>query len=115
MAFQIGYTVLPPMSDSESDVDSDRGGHSDTSSAWTTEHKHEYRPLKENEFRLLVLNPGLPDEPIECFLEHYTVNRAKTYQALSYVWGGDSKDSSYYIKVDGHPFQVTKNLKDFLL
>jgi Heterokaryon incompatibility protein (HET) len=115
MAFQVQSTVLPPMSDSESDVDSDSRGHSDTFSAWTIEQKLEYRPLKENEFRLLVLNPGLPDEPIECFLEHYNINQAKPYQALSYVWGGDSKDSSCYIKVDGHPFQVTKNLKDFLL
>jgi hypothetical protein len=93
MAFQAEYMVLPPMSDSESDVDFDGGGHSDTSSAWTTEHKHEYRPLKENEFRLLVLNPGLPDEPIGCFLEHYTVNRAKPYQALPRTRAATSKST----------------------
>jgi hypothetical protein len=49
-----------------------------------TERKHEYRPLSPNEIRLLALNPGLPDEPIECFLEHHSANQAKPYDALSY-------------------------------
>jgi len=44
-----------------------------------------YRPLKANEIRLLVLNPGLSDDPIECFLEHYPVHECKSYQVLSYV------------------------------
>ena len=78
--------VLPPVheSDSESDTDLDDGRSSSLS---VTERKHEYRSLKPNEIRLLVLNPGLPDEPIECFLEHYSANQAKPYEALSYVWG----------------------------
>ena len=53
-------------------------------SLFVTKRKHEYRPLIPNEIRLLVLNPGLPDEPIECFLEHYSANQAKPYEALSY-------------------------------
>src|ERR1700761_8521044 len=76
-------------------------------------YEHEYRPLKSDEIRLLILNPGRPGEPIECFLEHYPLDRAKRYRALSYVWG-DSQASSV-IQVDGYPFKVTSNLKDFLV
>lgn len=115
MSFNVGYAVLPPMSDSESDPDSNGDAHSHASSAPITNSTHVYRPLKENEFRLLVLNPGLPEEPIECFLEHSVLNQAKPYQALSYVWGGDAQQSDCYIYVDGRPFHVTQSLKDFLL
>jgi hypothetical protein len=73
--------------------------------------KHEYRPLKANEIRLLVLNPGAPDEPIECYLEHYNVNQAKAYQALSYVWGSTQDPGA--IQVDGSDFTVTRSLMDF--
>lgn len=105
MGFRACYVVPPPVheSDSESDIDLDDGRSSSLS---VTERKHEYRSLKPNEIRLLVLNPGLPDEPIECSLEHYSANQAKPYEALSYVWG-DTRDSSF-IRVDGCPFKVSR-------
>ncbi|KIW00453.1 uncharacterized protein PV09_07978 [Verruconis gallopava] len=71
-----------------------------------------YRPLKAEEFRLLVLNPGFSDEPIECFLEHYPVNGSKPFKALSYVWGTAMHNEP--IRVDGFEFSVTENLYAFL-
>jgi hypothetical protein len=72
MGFAAGTMVLPSFhrSDYELDTDMDNGRSSSPS---VTERKHEYRRLKPNEIRLLVLNPGLPDELIECFLEQYSV------------------------------------------
>lgn len=79
----------------------------------TSERKHEYRTLGPNEICLLILNPGLPNEPIECSLEHCSVNQVKKYQALCCAWG-DTRDLSS-IEVDDCPFQVSRNLKDFLV
>jgi hypothetical protein len=71
-----------------------------------------YRPLKANEIRLLVLNPGLSEDPIECFLEHYPVHECKSYQALSYVWGTSTYSDP--IHVSGYSFYATENLHSFL-
>ena len=99
-------TTLPPIvySDADSDSDGDekikpRRGHS-------------YRPLKSNEIRLLILNPGKREDPIECYLEHYGVSSAKSYHALSYVWGDTSNPAK--IRLDGSEFPVTYNLGAFL-
>jgi Heterokaryon incompatibility protein (HET) len=113
MAFKPDYEVLPPVSTSNSESDDGLAERDSCTIFATSERKHEYRTLGLNEVRLLILNPGLPDEPIECFLEHYSVNQAKKYQALSYAWG-DPRDVSS-IQVDGCPFQVSRNLKDFLV
>ena len=113
MAFRPGYVVLPPVDISDSESDEGVAEQDSRTTFTTSERKHEYRTLSPNEIRLLILNPGLPDEPIECFLEHYSVNQAKKYQALSYAWG-DIRDVSS-IQVDGCPFQVSRNLKDFLV
>ena len=83
MAFKPDYEVLPPVSTSNSESDDGLAERDSCTTFATSERKHEYRTLGLNEVRLLILNPGLPDEPIECFLEHYSVNQAKKYQALS--------------------------------
>jgi hypothetical protein len=109
-SLQAAFTTLPPYrsgSDSETDLEEVECSYN------SHERVHEYRPLEADEMRLLVLNPGSTDDPIECYLEHYTVNQAKTYQALSYVWG-DHRNQEV-IQVDGCSFKVTKNLKDFLI
>jgi len=106
----VGSITFPPYRGPDSDSDSEISSDKDLSSS--SQAQHEYRPLKPDEVRLLVLNPGLPDEPIRCFLETYTVNQAKAYDALSYVWG-DTQDSRL-IQVDGCPFKVTRNLYNFL-
>ena len=108
------YTVLPPLGSSlDADTDEEEDDEAQLASiSDTSPRKHEYRRLKPDEIRLLVLNPGLPEEPIRCFLEHHSVNRAKRYMALSYVWR-NPKDS-LFIQVDGRPFKVTENLRAFL-
>ena len=76
------------------------------------EHEHIYRPLKPDEIRLLILNPGEEVDQIECYLEQYSVNAPKFYMALSYVWG-DVLDSRF-ITLDGCDFPVSRNLESFL-
>ena len=108
-SLRAGYTILPPRPRSNSETDLEEVECSYNSH----ERVHEYRPLEADEMRLLVLNPGFPDDPIECYLEHYTLNHAKPYQALSYVWG-DPRNQEV-IQVDGCSFKVTKNLNNFLV
>src|SRR6186713_1275521 len=74
-------TALPPVqySDPESDAEPELDSFE--------KRQHVYRPLRSDEIRLLVLNPGTGNDPIECYLEHYPVGSAKPYLALSYVWG----------------------------
>jgi hypothetical protein len=109
-SMKMGMQVLPHYKHSDSDAESE----SEELYLQNTDFSQRivYRPLKANEIRLLVLNPGLSDDPIECFLEHYPVNQSKSYQALSYVWG-----TSIYpdpIRVGGFSFHVTENLHSFL-
>ncbi|KAK5684751.1 hypothetical protein LTS10_002825 [Elasticomyces elasticus] len=107
----IGSTTLPPYRGADSsDADSSTSSAADSSSL--SQSQHGYRPLKTDEVRLLILNPGLPDDPIQCFLETYTVDQAKNYDALSYVWG--NTEDLLPIQVDGCAFKVTRNLHDFL-
>jgi hypothetical protein len=110
-------TILPPFRlgylDSDGDTGLEDGLSSHSSSSSIEERNHEYKRLKFDEIRLLVLNPGMPNDPIECYLEHYPVSQTKPYEALSYVWG-DTQDS-YLIQLDGCPFKVTENLKNFLV
>lgn len=73
---------------------------------------HRYRSLESDEVRLLVLNSGQPNDPIECYLEHWIVHKAKSYTALSYVWGHEG--GRVGIQVDGCAFAVTNNLYGFL-
>ena len=73
-----------------------------------------YTPLKRNEIRLLILNPGNKDEPINCFLENFPVAKPKPFAALSYVWGQDTPETRRSILLDGYPVTVTANLYAFL-
>jgi hypothetical protein len=100
------YEVLPAIE--YSDPDSDAESESETK----PEREHTYRALKPDEIRLLILNPGEEDDPIECYLEHYSVNAPKFYMALSYVWG-DTLDPRC-ITLDGCNFPVSRNLESFL-
>lgn len=97
---------LPPVhySDPESDAELEL--------ADLDKRQHVYRPLRHDEIRLLILNPGKADDPIECYLEHYPVSSEKPYLALSYVWG--STANPLLIRLDGCNFPVTANLGAFL-
>ncbi len=45
-----------------------------------------YPLLKANEFRLVFLLPGEGDEPIECYVQTYTLDDCPRYEAISYTW-----------------------------
>ncbi|KAF2685947.1 HET-domain-containing protein, partial [Lentithecium fluviatile CBS 122367] len=64
--------------------------------------------------RILILHPGLKDEPLKCSLKLERLGSMDTeYEALSYVWG--SEVASDTIQLGSGPFYVTRNLLDALL
>jgi hypothetical protein len=44
-----------------------------------------YTPIKENEFRIVTIQPGSDDDPIRCNLSVVEDDHVPEYQALSYV------------------------------
>ncbi|QIW99707.1 hypothetical protein AMS68_005225 [Peltaster fructicola] len=47
-----------------------------------------YRPLKENEIRLMILHPG---SDITCDPVHVSLTALPSYETISYVWGKDTE------------------------
>src|SRR5258708_3736188 len=76
--------------------------------------KFEYNPLNpdSSEIRLLILEPGEWDSPINCRLEHEFLDTNPRYEALSYTWG----DASNLREIHLHAvsFNVTANLESAL-
>lgn len=71
--------------------------------------KEIYKPLIEGEFRLLVLEPGPDQDPnISVRLIQCRPQSAPTYDALSYVWGDQSRKTT--ISLNGMPFGIAANL-----
>ncbi|KUJ11220.1 HET-domain-containing protein, partial [Mollisia scopiformis] len=69
-----------------------------------------YIPLKQQhqEIRLVTLQPGKWDDPIQCELSTMHLHEAhSSYEALSYVW--DAEPGSGEMILNGHPRDVTKN------
>ncbi|KAI1439857.1 heterokaryon incompatibility protein-domain-containing protein [Annulohypoxylon stygium] len=78
--------------------------------------KYTYEPLPKGDyFRLLNLEPGVGDEPLVTSI-HTSELRSNSheyhFEAISYVWGSDTKDQ--VITVDGSPLPITSNLRDSL-
>ena len=87
-----------------------------------------YVPFQNpSDIRLLALQPGIPDDPIECILLNpmnldsldtpeetadNTIRLLRAYVALSYVWG-DQNDKRM-IFVNWEPFWVAYNLFSLL-
>ncbi|KAH8790619.1 heterokaryon incompatibility protein-domain-containing protein, partial [Hyaloscypha finlandica] len=67
-----------------------------------------YTPIKENEFRIVTIQPGSDDDPIRCNLSVVEDDHVPEYQALSYVWG--SQKDSKTIHLNDTPWQITTNL-----
>ena len=61
------------------------------------------------ETRLLTLEPGDWNLPLQCHLQHSTLESAPSYEALSYTWGdaGNRRE----ILIDGVRCTVTENLE----
>lgn len=72
-----------------------------------------YSSLLQNEFRVLVLEPGAREEQIFCRLIVCRTSDDLPYEALSYVWG--SSTATKAIRCNGQDFAVTENLHDALL
>jgi hypothetical protein len=74
-----------------------------------------YKVLPKDEIRLLVLQPGFGDQPLECGLKYSKLCDPidSKYEALSYAWGSDKLSKT--IILSSHKFGVTQNLFDALL
>jgi hypothetical protein len=71
-----------------------------------------YQPLdaKSEIIRVVILQPGHFDTPIQCKLQHVDLDEKPWYEALSYVWG-DPK-ATMPIQLENDPaFSVTRNLE----
>jgi hypothetical protein len=77
---------------------------------------YQYQPLEQGEIRLLQLlprNPLVQNDPIQFHIVHTSFARCHipdsffSYEALSYVWGGDLTDPVY---CDNREILVTPNL-----
>ncbi|KIN03451.1 hypothetical protein OIDMADRAFT_117045, partial [Oidiodendron maius Zn] len=72
-----------------------------------------YIPLPTaDSIRLLRLAPGSNDDHITCELEIFSLNKAPTYEALSYVWGNPQPAASILNR--GLAQTVTPNLEKAL-
>jgi hypothetical protein len=68
-----------------------------------------YRPLDEDEIRILEILPGGEEEKVEARFECIKLGPLTSYyNALSYVWG-DPKQPKVPLVVNGHMLQVTEN------
>jgi hypothetical protein len=66
------------------------------------------------EIRLLSISPSSDrSSKICCSLHKASLNDNAAYKALSYVWG--SNTDQQVIELDGHDFEVTRNLHDALI
>ena len=98
--------------------------YADNIFTWLGTPSHQLN-LKRREIRLLVLHPGLRDEPISCSTFIASLDQLPAYEALSYVWGKpdalqtsadlnlslvNNQEHWSSIKVDGSKFMVSENL-----
>lgn len=65
-------------------------------------------PLRNGEFRLLMLYPGEQSDPLRCSFHTAPIGDPPEYTALSYVWGTSENQSP--IVVDNNKFQIGENL-----
>ncbi|KAM0324789.1 hypothetical protein ACHAQA_007755 [Verticillium albo-atrum] len=71
-----------------------------------------YQPIEgKTEFRLLILEPGEFNDPLQCRLYTASTLDAPTYDAMSYTWADETGDAtkSSTVRLDAQPFPVTKN------
>ncbi|KAI0456656.1 heterokaryon incompatibility protein-domain-containing protein [Xylaria acuta] len=70
-------------------------------------------PIIENdEIRLLILEPGRGNSPLECRLVRCRVSKDMWYEALSYAWG--NTPSRHMMRCNGEMMSITENLESAL-
>lgn len=67
-----------------------------------------FKPLSHNQLRLVRIERGSHGKAVRCSLSTVDLAAAPPYQALSYVWGSQSRPLA--IQLNGEPFDVTRNL-----
>jgi hypothetical protein len=81
--------------------------------------RHPYRSLNSahREVRLLLLQAGEHDEPLQCQISTASLTSNAGYNALSYVWGDYASTTTVEptIFIDEHSFVVTPNLHSALM
>src|SRR6266487_2632409 len=83
---------------------------------------YKYKPLNtaKDEIRLLQILPATANGPLRCRLEHISLNKSSSYEALSYAWSdpklfpNEDRAPTDRIWIDGQPLEVGKNLASFL-
>ncbi|KAF2264433.1 HET-domain-containing protein [Lojkania enalia] len=81
---------------------------SQTGSNASTSLPYAYKPLQQNEVRVIHLYPGQHVEPLRCQIRHVDLAGNPPYESLSYCWGLDRPEA--HIQCDGGVIPVTKNL-----
>jgi Heterokaryon incompatibility protein (HET) len=71
-----------------------------------------YKPLGDEEIRIVVLCKGTTDAQIECSLEVVSKHSLPEYEALSYAWGPQAKPTS--VLLNQVPYLITQNLFEAL-
>ncbi|ODM20286.1 hypothetical protein SI65_03339 [Aspergillus cristatus] len=72
-----------------------------------------YRPIVEEEIRVIALLPGGDSEPVKCRLIHVPIFGGLKYDALSYTWGVEPEEST--IRLNELVLPVRLNLLQALL
>ncbi|KAK0647040.1 heterokaryon incompatibility protein-domain-containing protein [Cercophora newfieldiana] len=73
--------------------------------------RYHYRPLEENQIRVLRLLPpskvsgSSPDSTIECKIIHVLLSDWTPYEALSYAWGSNALTKTIHVKGSGRHFR----------
>ncbi|KAI1326710.1 heterokaryon incompatibility protein-domain-containing protein [Xylariaceae sp. FL0255] len=83
--------------------------------ASSTQERSEYQYLNRldsSKIRMLVIQPGLQESPIECQLEERNLANDIIEETLSYVWGEPVLDSA--VKIDGKSLRITSRLAQIL-
>ncbi|KAI9771043.1 MAG: hypothetical protein M1839_002979 [Geoglossum umbratile] len=72
----------------------------------------EYKALPDQSIRILTLNPGALNDPLEGRLEFFNIASPEKYEPLSYVWGDPER--IYEIICNGSRLGITASLNDAL-
>lgn len=72
-----------------------------------------YAPLSEGQTRFVRIHPRRCGKRISCSVFNASLHSPPTYQALSYVWGEQTRPRR--IRFNGRPFSITRNLYDALV
>lgn len=68
----------------------------------------EYQPLLGPQIRLLTIQPGEPEDDIQCSLTTVSLDDQPKYEALSYVWGDPTDTRNIFVQVFAKSDKISK-------